>query len=100
MASIRVFPLCQAWHSRKNWLFAGSDAGGRRAAIFYSLIETCRRHAVDPFAYLRDVLERISTHPAKDMAALLPPNWKKAQEALQRQRAAAPATPDPPPNTS
>ena len=85
---------------RKNWLFAGSDEGGRRAALFYSLIETCRRHGVEPFAYLRDILERVSTHPAKAIAALLPPNWKKAQQTLQRQRAAAPSAPDPPPNTS
>jgi transposase len=85
---------------RKNWLFVGSDDGGRRAAIFYSLIETCRRHGVEPFAYLRDILERVSTHPAKDIAALLPPNWKKEQEALRQQRAAAPPAPDPPPNTS
>ena len=85
---------------RKNWLFAGSDEGGRRAAIFYGLIETCRRHGVEPFAYLSDILERVSTHPARDIAALLTPNWKKAQEALQRQRAAAPPAPDPPFNTS
>jgi len=85
---------------RKNWLFAGSDAGGHRAAIFYSLIETAKRHGVDPFAYLRDVIERVSTHPARDIAALLPPNWKKEQEALRQQRAAAPSAPDPPPSTS
>ena len=85
---------------RKNWLFTGSDEGGRRAAIFYSLIETCRRHGVEPFAYLRDILERVSTHPAKDIAALLPTNWKKEQEALRQQRAAAHSAPDPPPNTS
>ena len=85
---------------RKNWLFIGSDDGGRRAAIFYSLIETCKRHGVEPFAYLRDIFERISTHPARDIAALLPPNWKKAQEALRQQRAVASSAPDPPPNTS
>lgn len=79
---------------RRNWLFLGSYAGGRRAAIFYSLIETCKRHAVDPFAYLRDVLERVSTHPARDIAALLPPNWKKAQEAIPHPN--APATLPPP----
>jgi transposase len=85
---------------RKNWLFVGSDDGGRRAAIFYSIIETCRRHGVEPFAYLRDILGRISTHPARDIAALLPPNWKKEQEALRQRRLAAPSAPDPPPNTS
>jgi hypothetical protein len=63
---------------RKNWLFAGSDAGGRRAAIFYSPIETAKRHGVDPFAYLRDVIGGVSTHPARDIAALLPPRARTA----------------------
>jgi transposase len=85
---------------RKNWLFAGSDAGGRRAAIFYSLIETAKRHGVDPFAYLRDVIGRVSTHPARDIAALLPPHWKKAQEALSCQSVVVPSAPTTPPDTS
>lgn len=61
---------------RKNWLFAGSDEGGRRAAIIYSLVATCKRHGVDPFVYFRDVLVRVSTHPASDIKALFPQNWK------------------------
>jgi len=65
---------------RKNWLFAGSDEGGRRAAIIYSLIGTCKRHGVEPFAYLRDVLERVSTHPQSGIAALLPHHWQAAQD--------------------
>ena len=60
---------------RKNWLFAGSDAGGRTAAILFSLIATCQRHAVEPFAYIKDVLTRIAAHPAKNLAALLPDRW-------------------------
>jgi len=60
---------------RKNWLFAGSDAGGRAAATLFSLIATCRRHGVEPFAYLKDVLTRIAAHPAKDLADLLPDRW-------------------------
>ena len=83
---------------RKNWLFAGSDAGGRRAAIIYSIIATCARHDVDPFAYLRDVLERVATHPSSGIAALFPPNWKAAHEMLaaqaDRERTASP-TPTP-----
>ncbi|MBE7558704.1 transposase domain-containing protein [bacterium] len=47
---------------RKNWLFAGSDEGGRRAAIIYTMIASCQRHGVEPFAYLRDVLGRIPSH--------------------------------------
>ena len=47
---------------RKNWLFAGSDAGGDRAAAIYSLIETCKLAGIDPLGYLRDVLARIAHH--------------------------------------
>lgn len=61
---------------RKNWLFAGSDAGGRRAAILYSLIATCKRIGIDPFAYLRDVIARVSTHPMRRISELTPRGWK------------------------
>ena len=44
---------------RKNYLFAGSDTGGNRAAAIYSLIETCKLNVIDPEAYMRDVLARI-----------------------------------------
>jgi len=61
---------------RKNWLFCGSDAGGRTAAILYSLIATCERHKVNPFDYLRDVLARIAGQPISQLAELLPDRWK------------------------
>ena len=61
---------------RKNYLFAGSDAGGQRAAIVYGLIETCKLNGIDPFAYLRDILARIPTHPANRIDELLPYRWK------------------------
>lgn len=61
---------------RKNWLFAGSDEGGRRAAIHYSVIESCKRNGVEPLAYLTDVLARIATHPANRIDELLPGQWK------------------------
>jgi transposase len=60
---------------RKNWLFCGSDNGGRTAAILFSLIATCQRHHVDPFAYLKDVLTRIASHPSNRLAELLPGQW-------------------------
>lgn len=60
---------------RKNWLFAGSDNGGRTAAILFSVIATCQRHHVEPFAYLRDVLTRIASHPFSRLADLLPGRW-------------------------
>lgn len=67
---------------RKNYLFVGSDEGGRRAAIHYSVVATCKRHDVDPFAYLRDVLARLPTHPASRIDELLPHRWKAAQAAI------------------
>jgi hypothetical protein len=63
---------------RKNYLFAGSDAGGRRAAAMYSLIETAKLNGLNPQAYLADVLARIADHPAKRVADLLPWNWQSA----------------------
>jgi hypothetical protein len=62
---------------RKNWLFSGSDEGARRAAILYSLIASCKLCQIDPFLYLRDVLERINTHPANRIDELTPPQWKE-----------------------
>jgi hypothetical protein len=61
---------------RKNWMFLGSDKGGRTAAVLTSLIATCKRLHVDPFAYLRDLFARISDHPQNRLAELLPHLWK------------------------
>jgi transposase len=57
-------------------MFAGSDDGGRRAAVLYSLIESAKRAAVEPWAYLRELLVRIDTHPASTIAELMPCHWK------------------------
>jgi hypothetical protein len=59
---------------RKNYLFAGSDAGGRRAAALYSLIESAKLNGLNPQHYLADVLARIADHPARRIAELLPWN--------------------------
>jgi transposase len=59
----------------KNYLFAGSDAGGRRAAAMYSLIESAKLNGINPQLYLADVLARIADHPARQIADLLPWNW-------------------------
>jgi transposase len=59
---------------RKNYLFAGSDAGGERAAAIYSLIGTAKLNGIDPEAYLRDVLTRIADHPVNRIDDLLPWN--------------------------
>ena len=61
---------------RKNWLFAGSAAGGRTAAILMSLCTTCKTLGVDPLAYLTDVLGRVSTHPNSRLEELLPDRWQ------------------------
>jgi transposase len=53
---------------RKNWTFAGSDNGGRRAAANYTLIETAKLNDIDPRAWLADVLARVADHPAKRIA--------------------------------
>jgi transposase len=65
---------------RKNWLFAGSHAGGERAAAMYTLIETAKLNGIDPEGWLRDVLERLATHPARLVADLLPWRWAAARE--------------------
>ena len=60
---------------RKNYLFAGSDAGGRRAAILYTLIETARFNGIDPEAWLTDVIARIADHPISKIDEMLPWAW-------------------------
>ena len=70
---------------RKNYLFAGSDAGGCRAAAMYSLIETAKLNGINPQHYLADVLTRIADHPARHIAELLPWNW----QLIEAPRAAA-----------
>ena len=62
---------------RKNWLFAGSDTGGERAAIFYTLIRSAKMNGLEPEAYLRDVLTRIGEYPINAIDDLLPWNIGK-----------------------
>jgi transposase len=62
--------------TRKNYLFAGSDSGGARAAAMYTLIETAKMNGLDPESYLRDVIDRVADHPINRIADLLPWNWR------------------------
>jgi transposase len=67
---------------RKSWLFAGSDRGGERTAVMYTLIQTARLNGVDPQAWLADVLARISDHNIHHLDQLLPWNWKTSAAKL------------------
>ena len=62
---------------RKSWLFAGSDRGGERAAVMYTLTQTAKLNDVDPQAWLADVLARINDHAIHRLDELLPWNWRK-----------------------
>lgn len=75
--ALRCVPL-----GRKAWLFAGSDRGGQRAAIIYTLIQTCRLNDVDPQTWLADVLARIADHPISRLDELLPWNWHHHRRAI------------------
>ena len=66
---------------RRNWTFLGSDAGGNRAAVFYTITQTCKMGAINPEAYLADVLSRVADHPAKRIHELLPWNWTPREQA-------------------
>jgi transposase len=76
---------------RKNFLFAGSDAGGERAAAIYSLIQSAKLNGIDPEAYLRYVLDHINEHPIKQIAELLP--WRVADKLLAANHIAPAADP-------
>jgi transposase len=64
---------------RNNWVFFGSDEGGKTAAVLRSFVASCQRVGVDPFAWLKDILSRIADHPITRLAELLPHNWTPVQ---------------------
>jgi transposase len=78
---------------RKNWLTIGSPHGGQTAAVLFSFTSTCQRLGIEPWCYLRDVLERLPSHPTERLAELLPDQWAQAQ------RGAAESIPLVPPGT-
>jgi hypothetical protein len=60
---------------KKNWLLVGEAGAGQRGAIIYTVIESCRRRGIDPFAYLRDVFTRLPKLTNKDIPHLTPAAW-------------------------
>ena len=64
---------------KKNWLFVGDKDAGDRGAILYTIIESCRRHQIDPFAYLRDTLTRLPSMTNRDIPNATPAGWAKVQ---------------------
>lgn len=73
---------------RKNWLFVGSDHGGRTAAVLCSMTASCKRHGIDPFRYLADVLRRLPNAPHDRLVELLPDVWFATHPQAARKRAA------------
>jgi len=65
--------------AEKNFLFVGREEAGENIAGLYSLVATCEANSVNPYEYLRDVLLRVSTHPAARIDELLPDQWKPVQ---------------------
>jgi len=70
-------PLCLG---RKNWLFIGSEAAAHRTMVLLTLVQSCKAHNVDPFAYLRDLIDRVNTHPASRIDELAPRRWKELRQ--------------------
>ena len=73
---------------KKNWLFIGDAAAGERSAIIYTVIESCRRRGLDPFAYLREVFTRLPTMTHWQVKHLTPDAWAKAQKRVDGRAAA------------
>jgi hypothetical protein len=72
---------------KKNWLFIGAAEAGERSAIIYTLIESCRRRGIDPYAYLRDVLTRLPNMTNRQIPEVTPEAWAKARRAVAPVRA-------------
>jgi transposase len=83
--------LRQVAVGRKNWLFAGSPQAAKNATIFYTLVGSCKELKIDPWDYLRDVIERVGTHPAARIQELTPRRWLAAREAAKAAAEAAKA---------
>jgi transposase len=79
--------LWRARHNKKNWLFIGEANAGDRSAILYTIIESCRRRGIEPYAYLREVLTRLPHMTNRQIPEVIPATWTKTR--LQEQRRVA-----------
>jgi Transposase IS66 family/IS66 C-terminal element len=68
---------------RKAWMFFGSDHGGETAEVLLSIVSTCRRHHVEPFAYIRGVIEQLIRDPDTDLETLLPHTWNQKKSKAE-----------------
>ena len=73
---------------KKNWLFFGAANAGERGAVIYSIIESCRRHGVEPYSYLRDVLTRLPSMTNRQIKDIVPKAWAAAKKADATRKAA------------
>jgi len=64
---------------RKNWLFSGSERGGRATALYLGLIESCKACHINPWKYFDDMLRRVMSHPVQRLRELLPDQWEPLQ---------------------
>jgi hypothetical protein len=64
---------------RKAWLFAGSELAGKRATVVMSLVQSAKLNGHDPWVYLKDVLQRLPSHPASRIDELMPHGWQPAE---------------------
>lgn len=72
---------------KKNWLFIGAAEAGQRSAILYTVVESCRRRGLDPYAYLRDVLTRLPQMTNRQTIEVTPEAWAKARRQTRLQQA-------------
>jgi hypothetical protein len=78
---VRLFQGNNTLRPEEPYLFVGSAQGGRTAAVLYSFTSTCHRLAIEPWAYLQDVLTRLPATPAEGLTELLPDVWQAARQA-------------------
>ena len=74
---------------KRNWLFVGEAQAGDRGAVLYTIIESCRRRGIDPYAYLRDVLSRLPNMTNRQVPDVTPAAWAKARTELIPLKAAS-----------